>query len=400
MSASPPVARPTVVRRSSSVSLPVAARASTTTTAPMGLTTLASRLAPVAIAVYGSPQAAIRLPRLTTVRLGSPVKAEVLTEPASIAECPATVTWTARRATSARRRRCPAICARTHRTCHEDTDCGGFAAAGSFCADVDDDGTKECVGRARRPAPGVRQRRLRRIGPRVRDGRRRRPRPRAATTACAAATMTATRDSCASAFGRMDAGSASHAAGTCDQVTDCPLQQVCAAPRNGGSPSCQAGNLRRRCETPSPDPIHPFLARGHTACLPGGRPRLARRQLRSSSRTAGGVRQRRSHVQLRASTIPTQADLTIDELTEHRVRGRYQSDPAGAGERLLVDTDGDGVPDPADECPGPGWRLPCDGDASNDGIYQTLYFNQDQRCDRTGRPRRSGNDHEAPMPIS
>jgi hypothetical protein len=27
----------------------------------------------------------------------------------------------------------------------------------------------------------------------------------------------------------------------CEKVTDCPPQQVCAAPRNGGSPSCQAG---------------------------------------------------------------------------------------------------------------------------------------------------------------
>jgi hypothetical protein len=47
------------------------------------------------------------------------------------------------------------------------------------------------------------------------------------------------------------------------------------------------------------------------------------------------------------------------------------------GSGSLVDTDGDGVPDPADECPGPGWRLPCDGNASDDGIYQTLYFNSD-----------------------
>jgi hypothetical protein len=48
------------------------------------------------------------------------------------------------------------------------------------------------------------------------------------------------------------------------------------------------------------------------------------------------------------------------------------------GSGNLVDTDGDGVPDPADECPSdPGWRLPCDGDPSNDGIYQTLYFNSD-----------------------
>jgi hypothetical protein len=47
---------------------------------------------------------------------------------------------------------------------------------------------------------------------------------------------------------------------------------------------------------------------------------------------------------------------------------------------VIVDTDGDGVPDPADDCPGPGWRLPCDGDASNDGIYQTLFFKTDQEA--------------------
>jgi len=29
--------------------------------------------------------------------------------------------------------------------------------------------------------------------------------------------------------------------GSCDQVTDCPLQQVCAASRSGNPPSCQAG---------------------------------------------------------------------------------------------------------------------------------------------------------------
>ncbi len=40
----------------------------------------------------------------------------------------------------------------------------------------------------------------------------------------------------------------------------------------------------------------------------------------------------------------------------------------------ILDADGDGVPDSADDCPGPGWRTPCDGDASNDGIYQTLYY--------------------------
>jgi hypothetical protein len=44
------------------------------------------------------------------------------------------------------------------------------------------------------------------------------------------------------------------------------------------------------------------------------------------------------------------------------------------GSGSIVDTDGDGVPDPADDCDGTGWLLPCDGDATNDGAYQTAYF--------------------------
>jgi hypothetical protein len=41
---------------------------------------------------------------------------------------------------------------------------------------------------------------------------------------------------------------------------------------------------------------------------------------------------------------------------------------------LVTDSDADGVPDPADDCDGVGWRLPCDGDASNDGIFETLSY--------------------------
>ncbi|MBW2381891.1 MAG: hypothetical protein JRG70_20580, partial [Deltaproteobacteria bacterium] len=77
---------------------------------------------------------------------------------------------------------------------------------------------------------------------------------------------------------------------------------------------------------------------------------------------------------------PTQADLTIEnsQNIEFAVgTNQIQLEP---GSGLLVDTDGDGVPDPADECAGPGWRLPCDGDASNDGIYQTLFFKSDQEA--------------------
>ncbi|MGB5809602.1 MAG: hypothetical protein WBG86_03675 [Polyangiales bacterium] len=44
----------------------------------------------------------------------------------------------------------------------------------------------------------------------------------------------------------------------------------------------------------------------------------------------------------------------------------------------LPDGDLDGIPDEADDCPlDDGWRLPCDGDASNDGIYRTLFYTPD-----------------------
>ena len=78
-----------------------------------------------------------------------------------------------------------------------------------------------------------------------------------------------------------------------------------------------------------------------------------------------------------ASDFPTQTDLTTansQNLIYSTVDGALALQ---AGSGALVDTDGDGVPDPADECDGVGWRLPCDGDDTDDGIYQTLYYNDD-----------------------
>ncbi|MBW2211045.1 MAG: hypothetical protein JRG67_08345 [Deltaproteobacteria bacterium] len=50
----------------------------------------------------------------------------------------------------------------------------------------------------------------------------------------------------------------------------------------------------------------------------------------------------------------------------------------------LPDSDGDGVPDDADDCPGmPGWRVPCDGDAANDGLYQTVFFDPSGAAEAT-----------------
>jgi len=78
-----------------------------------------------------------------------------------------------------------------------------------------------------------------------------------------------------------------------------------------------------------------------------------------------------------AADFPLQVDLTTANSQNVLFSAADGALTLQAGSGALVDTDGDGVPDPADECPGPGWRLPCDGDPSDDGIYQTLYFNSD-----------------------
>lgn len=76
----------------------------------------------------------------------------------------------------------------------------------------------------------------------------------------------------------------------------------------------------------------------------------------------------------RAQNYPTQAELSqsnSSNVAYNAVAGAMQ---LLGGSSTIVDSDGDAVPDEADDCAGPGWRLPCDGDASNDGLYQTAYF--------------------------
>ena len=74
---------------------------------------------------------------------------------------------------------------------------------------------------------------------------------------------------------------------------------------------------------------------------------------------------------------PGKKDLTGTNFQNLQWSNGDQALTLTPGSGNVLDTDGDGVPDPADDCPGPGWRIPCDGDPSNDGIYQTLYFNAD-----------------------
>jgi len=79
-----------------------------------------------------------------------------------------------------------------------------------------------------------------------------------------------------------------------------------------------------------------------------------------------------------AVDVPSQFDLTISNSQNLVFSTTDGALTLNAGSGSLVDEDGDGVPDQADDCLGePGWRSPCDGDPSNDGIYQTLYFNSD-----------------------
>ncbi|MGD8608540.1 MAG: hypothetical protein PVH21_14680 [Myxococcales bacterium] len=135
-------------------------------------------------------------------------------------------------------------CVRTHRTCADDTDCGGFAAVGSWCADVDGDGTKECVGElgssgqacvnADCAASGP--------GPVCESG------AAPSLTTCGEYGLCQDSTDCDTGFvcvglwqdGRKECV-LPPGPGSCDRVTQCPLHQVCAAPRSGGSPRCQAG---------------------------------------------------------------------------------------------------------------------------------------------------------------
>jgi hypothetical protein len=131
-------------------------------------------------------------------------------------------------------------CVRTHRTCRDDTDCGGFAAVGSFCADVDGDLTKECVGERGSSGDACVSAACNAGTPVCEAGAA----PSSALCGdyglCLGSTDCDTGFSCVGLWqdGRKECVPSG---GTCDHVTDCPLQQVCAAPRSGGSPRCLAG---------------------------------------------------------------------------------------------------------------------------------------------------------------
>jgi hypothetical protein len=132
------------------------------------------------------------------------------------------------------------FCVRVSRTCHEDVDCAGF---GEFCADVDSDGTKECTGEIGstgnacvNAACGTSS------APVCETG------ASGTNSSCGDYGLCRNNADCDVAGGFACVGlwqdgrkECVRTGGTCNEVTDCDPQEVCAAPRAGGAPSCQVG---------------------------------------------------------------------------------------------------------------------------------------------------------------
>ena len=86
-----------------------------------------------------------------------------------------------------------------------------------------------------------------------------------------------------------------------------------------------------------------------------------------------------------AQCSPDRPDCSVSEdfpdgsdLNATNSAGLRYSDEASSlvidRESSLPDSDGDGVPDDADDCPGmPDW-ITCDNDPTNDGLYQTVFY--------------------------
>ena len=133
-------------------------------------------------------------------------------------------------------------CIRTHRTCREPADCSWFGfSVGDSCENVDGDAsnTKECIGKHGNPPSAC-------FNSDCGGGSVCEPGVNPTIASCGDYGLCLTNNDCGTGFecaplwqdGRRECVPTG---GTCNQVTDCPLQQVCAAPRNGGSPRCQAG---------------------------------------------------------------------------------------------------------------------------------------------------------------
>jgi hypothetical protein len=133
------------------------------------------------------------------------------------------------------------FCVRIQRDCFEDFDCFDLAP---YCDDIDGDGNKECAGVFDPNAPSL-------------DTCLNTDCSDPSAPVCEAASFGSTSEcgqyglclddgDCAAGFnciglwadGRKECAPSG---GSCSSFADCPSRQVCAAPRDGGAPSCQAG---------------------------------------------------------------------------------------------------------------------------------------------------------------
>ncbi len=133
------------------------------------------------------------------------------------------------------------FCARVHRTCYEDADCDGITQR---CADIEGDGTKECAGS---PNPAD----LNPVACVNSMCRGSSPVCEAAVVSnqatCGQYGLCRNAADCVSGFDCVGLWPDGHkecvpSGGSCDHITDCLPPEVCASPRIGGPPSCQAGS--------------------------------------------------------------------------------------------------------------------------------------------------------------
>ncbi len=134
------------------------------------------------------------------------------------------------------------FCVRIQRGCLEEFDCVGLAPR---CEDIDGDGNKECAGvidpNQASPSACVNSDCTEASAPVCETA------GAGSTTVCGQYGLCLDGADCAAGFSCLELWpdgrkECAPSGGSCSSFTDCPaVQQVCASPREGGAPSCQAG---------------------------------------------------------------------------------------------------------------------------------------------------------------
>ena len=133
------------------------------------------------------------------------------------------------------------FCVRIQRDCIEEFDCIGLAPR---CEDIDGDGNKECAGvfdpNQSSPTACVNSDCADAAAPVCETA------AVGSATQCGQYGLCLDDAGCAAGFDCLELWPDGRkecvpSGGSCSSFTDCPIQQTCAAPREGGAPNCQAG---------------------------------------------------------------------------------------------------------------------------------------------------------------